>query len=48
VLRALGLSDVQASSEHRLGFGRGTDPDAFADALAAIEAGADRQFAGFA
>ncbi|HZF42822.1 MAG TPA: cysteine desulfurase family protein [Sphingomonadaceae bacterium] len=43
VLRALGLSDVQASSSIRVGFGRGTDPQAFADALAVIDAAADRQ-----
>ena len=43
VLRALGLSDAQARSSIRLGFGRGTDPDAFAHALAAIDAAASRQ-----
>ena len=43
VLRALGLSDAQARSSIRLGFGRGTDPEAFADALAAIDAAASRQ-----
>lgn len=46
VLRALGLSDVQASTSIRLGFGRGTDPQAFADALAAIDAAAERQLGG--
>lgn len=48
VLRALGLSDIQASASIRLGFGRGIDSQALADALAAIETAAERQLAGFA
>ena len=43
VLRAIGLSDAEARSSIRLGFGRGTDPTAFARALDAIDAAADRQ-----
>ena len=43
VLRALGLTDAQARTSIRLGFGRGTDPAEFADALATIDAAADRQ-----
>lgn len=43
VLRALGLTDTQARSSIRLGFGRGTDAQAFASALAQIDEAADRQ-----
>ena len=43
VLHALGLSDAEARSSLRLGFGRGTDPAALAHALALIDAAADRQ-----
>lgn len=43
VLRALGLDDQQARSSIRLGFGRGTDPRAFAAALSVIDEAADRQ-----
>lgn len=43
VLRAIGLDDAQARSTLRLGFGRGTDPAAFARALAQIDDAARRQ-----
>lgn len=43
VLHALGLDDRQARSTLRIGFGRGTDPAAFAVALAEIDEAARRQ-----
>ena len=43
VLRALGLSDAEARSSIRLGWGRGTDEAAFAAALDRIVAAADAQ-----
>jgi cysteine desulfurase len=45
VLRALGLTDAQARSSIRLGFGRYTTEDELVTALDAINAAADRQFA---
>lgn len=43
VLQAIGLDDRQARSTLRIGFGRGTDPQAFAGALAEIDDVARRQ-----
>lgn len=43
VLSAIGLSDRQARASIRLGFGRGTDPRALADALGDIAEAAERQ-----
>ena len=43
VLKAIGLDDRQARSTLRIGFGRGTDPQAFAGALAEIDDAARRQ-----
>ncbi len=43
VLRGIGLNDREARSTLRIGFGRGTDRVAFADALAEIDAAARRQ-----
>lgn len=46
VLRAVGLSDAEARSSIRLGFGGYTIEDELVDALALIDAAAERQLAG--
>ena len=43
VLAALGLSDSEARSSIRLGFGRYTNEEVLAEALASIDAAASRQ-----
>jgi cysteine desulfurase len=45
VLRAIGLSEAEARSSIRLGFGRYTTEEELVTALDAINAAADRQFA---